>query len=154
MLAISINQLHPRNIIFGKKMKNNIMEDSDYVSIIYSTPTFTMSNLCFSFMLVPDHFSIKYNRCKMIFNSTTDENDKVIQLIKKIEYTLLTKYSTKTPVLHLGDAMQEGHIKVHNYNEKNTQTTKELPYKRFVMKISGIWETLGEVGIIYKCYLL
>ena len=94
------------------------------------------------------------NRFDGIKREYSKEEMLTLRGTKKIEYTLLTKYSTKTPVLHLGDAMQEGHIKVHNYNEKNTQTTKELPYKRFVMKISGIWETLGEVGIIYKCYLL
>ena len=145
----SIDQYDENYVFFFEPIKNNILNDGNFIRIVYSTPQFILNGI---YLLIPLNDIIiekYYNKYKCNFNVTTHEY--LLQSIKKIEENILEKYSigcnenlNKIPNFKIYEQMKNGNIKIFSENIK-----KSL-HHLFVLKISGIWETETCYGLTYK----
>lgn len=138
-----IDQYNENYIYFCEPIKNNIMNESSFIRIIYSTPQFVLNGI---YLLVILHDIIcekYYNKYKCCFNVNT--HIEIIERIKKIEENVLKKIDIKNkiPQLKIYEQLQSGNIKI--FNEVNIKSECV-----FILKISGIWETQNSYGITYK----
>lgn len=145
----SIDQYDENYVFFFEPIKNNILNDGNFIRIIYSTPQFILNGI---YLLIPLNDIIiekYYNKYKCNFNVSTHEY--LLQSIKNIEEKILEKYIigtnenlNKIPNFKIYEQMKNGNIKIFSENIKKTL------HNLFVLKISGIWETETCYGLTYK----
>lgn len=130
-------------IYFNESIKNTIMDDSSFIRIIYSNPAFTLNGIYFNLNFTNDkHLPDFYNN---------EHNIQLLDFIKKTETTILTLYnSDKNKVFQIYETIiphlnkQISHIS-HFGVTKNKSTNI-----RYILKISGIWETNTNIGLTFK----
>jgi hypothetical protein len=138
----NIDQYNENNIYFCEPIKNNIMNEGNFIRILYSTNNVVLNGiyLLVSFNdIVCDKY---YNKYKCVFNTNTHKN--IIDSLKIIEENILKKIEIKNklPQLKIYEQLKNGNIKL--FNEVNKTSCS------FVLKISGIWETHNNYGLTYK----
>jgi hypothetical protein len=150
LISQNIHKINIYNIIFGEKTLNTIMENSDFCSIYYSNDIITMNNLTLYFTLnnitIEPYFN-KY-KCKMNNNTNYDIKEKLIN----IESHILHKYNNiKQKTFKLKEQINNNNLKLfYNKPIKNTKYSSI----NVIIKISGIWESKTEIGLIYKFILV
>lgn len=141
-LIISLNQYNEDCVYFGEVLKNNIMDNSNFIRIVYSTSLFSLNGIYL--MLNVNYTSVDkyFNKFKCVFdvNSCREMIDKLYA----IEHGLLQKIGIvgKTPLYKITDQMRSGSIRVFSDNDKFGTTC--------MLKIAGLWETETEYGLTYK----
>ena len=138
-----INQYNENNIFFCEPIKNNIMNDGNFIRIMYSDNIFTLNGIYLLLNLNIVICEKYFNKYKCSFNINSDKD--VIDNIKTIEEQILKKYniSNKIPQYKIYDQLKNGNIKLFNDIENKTNGT-------FILKIAGIWETSSNYGLTYK----
>lgn len=166
-IAINLINFNCQNLFFLEKKKNNII-DGCFSKIIYSSDCFAMNGL---FFVIPITGKSSYND-NYAFNDLQDgygyneyadnknivyfythdlKNLQLITLLSKIENTIINTYKEmngikKTNSLVLTNQLYKGFIKI--YGEK--KHWKPANEKKYMLKISGVWENTNEVGVTYK----
>lgn len=143
--TIKIEEFNGYYVLFGEKTKNNIIDNSEFCNIQYSTPIFTLNNIILTFHLHEVFIENYFNKYKCNLNQY---NTHIIDSLKLIEQNILFKYqSKKQPIFKLSEQLDKKHMKLFS----NIHLINSL-YKNVcvMLKISGIWENEKEYGIIYK----
>ena len=138
-----IDQYNECNIFFCEPIKNNIMNDGNFIRILYSTFNFTLNGI-YLFIQLNDIILEKYfNKNKCSFNTNTHKE--LIEKIKVIEENILKKIeiNNKAPQFKIYEQLINGNIKF--FCDINTKSNNS-----FILKISGIWETQTNYGLTYK----
>jgi len=141
-----LEQYNDNNIFFCEPIRNNIINDSHFIRILYSTHEFMLNGIYLYIPLNDVIIEKHYNKYRCSFNLY---NNKTIDKIKVIETQLLQKYSItpKTPIHKIYSQILNGGIKIFNnytdYEHLNDEDT-------LILKISGIWETETNYGLTYK----
>ena len=141
-LVKTINQYNDKGLFFCEPIKNNIMNEGNFIRIIYSTHNLLLNGV----YLLVNLFDIKcekyYNKYKCSFDISNYKD--IIDNLKTIEEGILKKYkSNKMPSYKIYEQIKCGHIKIYT----------DLGIKQscsFILKISGIWETQQNYGLTYK----
>jgi hypothetical protein len=135
-----INETDTNNVFFLDKKKNIIM-DGFFTKILYSSPNYSILGLFFDFAIQGKLSNNKFFGFDI--NSNADKIAMYIEMEKQLlkNYKLVNQIS-KNSVHILKSHLSQGYLKVF--------TKKEIRNKRYVLKVSGIWETQTEVGITYK----
>jgi hypothetical protein len=141
-LVKTINQYDNKNLFFCEPIKNNIMNEGNFIRIIYSTPNIVLNGI----YLLVDLYDITcekyYNKYKCCFN--VSNNKDIIDNLKIIEEEILKKYKTnKTPLFKIYEQIKTGYIKIFSDVGNNQKCS-------FILKISGIWEIQQNYGLTYK----
>jgi hypothetical protein len=142
-LVKNIEQYDENSIFFCEPIKNNIMNDGNFIRILYSNRNLVLNgiyiHLLFNDLVIEKH----YNKYKCIFNINIYK--KIITEIKIIEENILAKLNivNKTPQFKIYDQLNNGSIKIFCDSIPKTNTS-------FILKISGIWETPDQYGLTYK----
>ena len=142
-LVKNIEQYDENSIFFCEPIKNNIMNDGNFIRILYSNRNLVLNgiyiHLLFNDLIIEKH----YNKYKCIFN--TGLYKKIITDIKKFEENILTKINiiNKTPQFKIYEQLNNGSIKIFCDSIPKSNTS-------FILKISGIWETPDQYGLTYK----
>jgi hypothetical protein len=141
-LVKTINQYDNKNLFFCEPIKNNIMNEGNFIRILYSTPNIVLNGI----YLLVDLYDITcekyYNKYKCCFNVSNHKD--VIDNLKIIEEEILKKYKTnKTPLFKIYEQIKTGYIKIFSDVGNNQQCS-------FILKISGIWEIQQNYGLTYK----
>lgn len=138
----NIEQYNEDCVYFCDPIKNNIMNNGNFIRIIYSNSLFTLNGIYI--MININYISVDkyYNKYKFIFDY--DNHKETIEKIRAIEEGLLKKVNihNKTQQLKIYEQIKNGVIKVFSNNEKISN--------HFLFKIAGIWETDTEYGLTYK----
>jgi hypothetical protein len=139
-----IDQYHDDNVYFCDPIKNNVMNEGNFVRILYSNSLFVLNGIS---LLIPLHdINIEkyYNKYKCTFNALLHKD--LIEHLRLIEESLLRKYNTKNkiPQYKINEQFKNGNIKLFLDN------TDKLGNGNFALKISGIWETDCYYGLTYK----
>jgi hypothetical protein len=146
-LVTTIEQYHEDNVYFLEPIKNNIMNNSNFIRIIYSTSLFILNGIYIYIQL--NHTSVDkyYNKYKCSFD--VSQYKVLIEKLKTLEEGLIKKVSIngKIPQFKIYEQLKNGHIKVFSET-----TNKNGNY--FVLKIAGIWETETNYGLTYKFLLM
>jgi hypothetical protein len=141
-IAIPLEQFNINNVFFQDAIKNTIMNDSNFIRVIYSNELLMINGLCLEFNLPILHVDKSFNKYKCTFDNKLANT--TIQNINKLEYDILSKYEfkDKQAVCRINEQLKNNMIKVTNINNPNINT--------FLIKISGIWCTELEYGLTYK----
>lgn len=139
-LIHKIDSFEVNNVFFQEKKKNIIM-DGTFTKLLYSMPNISILGLFFDFTI---NGKIINNK---LYAFNVNENNNTINELVNIEKKLLKMYTTiynidKRVVSILKNNLFQGLLKVF--------TKREIVKKKYVLKISGIWETSSEIGITYK----
>jgi hypothetical protein len=138
-----LDQYDDNNIFFCEPIKNNIMNDGNFIRILYSSINFTLNGI---YLLINIHditcekYYMKYKCTFNVFN-----HKDMIDNLKVIEEDILKKYEIKDKVAQfkIYEQLKNGNIKF--FSEISNKSSAS-----FILKISGIWETHTSYGLTYK----
>jgi hypothetical protein len=159
-----------QNIFFLGKKNNNII-DGCFSKLIYSTDCCTINGMYFVIPFVCKSTSqntreqsypppikegahkreVGERKYNVFFYTYDPKNIEYITQLSKIENLILNTYKeinglTKCNNTILSNQLYKGFFKIY----KNIQPCKCGKPHKYMLKISGIWETNTEVGITYK----
>ena len=141
-LVKKIEQYDNKSIFFCEPIKNNIMNEGNFIRILYSTEIMILNGIYLLINLNDINSEKYYNKYKCTFNILNHKE--IIDNLKIIEEEILKKYKTnKTPSFKIYEQIKSGYIKVFT-DVGNKQNCS------FILKISGIWETQNNYGLTYK----
>ena len=145
LLIKKIEQYDINNIVLCEAIKNNVMDDSNFIRILYANNNVVMNGI-YLYLPISDIITEKYyNKYKCMFNINNYKD--IIESIKNIEEMLLTKIVIKNKIAQykIYDQLRNGYIKIFSDN-----IGKITHNNLFLLKISGIWETDTHYGVTYK----
>jgi len=133
-ILLNLNQVNPDYIFYGEITKNSIIENGMFTRIIYSDSLMTLNGLHITFH--QHEYGIGYN-----------ENDKIIQ--KGIIETLI---ELERIILFKIDITEKTcQYKIKDYLKNlSSKLGDNFKVNKYLLKISGIWETTNEYGITFK----
>lgn len=141
-LVNTIEQYNNEHIFFCEPIKNNIMNEGNFVRILYSNNRITFNGIYILINLYDTVCEKYYNKYKCSFNILNHKE--IIDNLKVIEEEILKKYKTyKTPSYKIYEQIRTGYIKVFS-DVTNKQKNS------FILKISGLWETQYNYGLTFK----
>ena len=148
-LVKKINQYNDNFVFFCDPIKNNIMNEGNFIRILYSTNNVTLNGIYLLINLKDVTCERYYNKYKCIFNTNVHKD--LIEEIKLIEENIIQKFkdtsSIKYPEFKIYEQFKNGNIKVFS-------DTLEKISNHFLLKIAGVWETSNEYGLTYKFLII
>lgn len=146
-LVKNIEQYNEDNVYFLEPIKNNIMNNGNFIRIIYSTSLFVLNGIYININLNYTSVDKYYNKYKCSFD--TNQYKELIEKLRIIEEGLIKKISIigKVPQFKIYEQLKNGNIKVFSETSDKIGNT-------FLLKIAGIWETETEYGLTYKFLIL
>ena len=143
----TMEQYNEDCVYFCDPIKNNIMNDGNFIRILYSTPMFILNGIYISISINQLTIEKYFNKYKCSFDIGTHIN--IIQRIKIIEENILHKINIKgkIPQYKIYEQIGNGNIKIFADNIEHISN-------QFLLKIAGIWETEYNYGLTYKFILL
>ena len=142
----NMNQYDENNIFFCEPIKNNIMNEGNFIRILYSTHNILLNGIYLLIKLNDISCEKYYNKFKCSFNPLNHKDG--IENIKIIEENILKKIDIKKiPQFKITEQLKNGNIKVFSETSDKIGNT-------FLLKIAGIWETDTEYGLTYKFLIL
>jgi hypothetical protein len=138
-----IDQYDNNSIFFCEPIKNNVMNEGNFIRIIYSTNNVVLNGIYLLITLndiTCDRYYTKY-RC----NFNVANHKEIIDNLKIIEQDLLKKceITDKIPQFKINEQIKNGNLKI--FSDIGNKPTCSL-----ILKISGIWETQNNYGLTYK----
>jgi hypothetical protein len=146
-LVKNIEQYNEDNVYFLEPIKNNIMNNGNFIRIIYSTSLFVLNGIYININLNYTSVDKYYNKYKCSFD--INQYKELIEKLRIIEEGLIKKISIigKVPQFKIYEQLKNGNIKVFSETSDKIGNT-------FLLKIAGIWETETEYGLTYKFLIL
>jgi hypothetical protein len=142
-IVTTMEQFNEHTLFFCEPIKNTIMEDANFIRIVYATDRMMLNGVYLLFTLNNSFCEKYFNKYKCIFN--TVQHQELINQIKQIEEDVLKKCNIKhkIPQFKIYEQLLAGNIKLFNDIERN-------PENLFVLKIAGVWETSRHYGLTFK----
>jgi hypothetical protein len=139
----NIYQYNEDYVYFCEPIKNNIMNNGNFIRIIYSTSFFILNGIYISIQINYTSIDKYYNKFKCSFDS--NQYKELTENLKIIEKGLLKKSGIlgKIPQYKIYEQLKNSNIKVFSDSFDKIGNT-------FLLKIAGIWETETEYGLTYK----
>lgn len=168
-IILDNNDFAIENVFFLEKT-NNVIIDGFFSKIIISDEFFTMNGLFLNLPLIVNESSMinQYNKQIINFDSHIQNNLLLITKISEIENSIIHYYKKihdvkKKTSLVLSTQLFNGYFKIYkengyfsNYRANssnktgNIENTTRTQHKKYIIKISGLWENKDEIGISYK----
>ena len=139
----TIEQFNSDFVYFCEPIKNNIMNDGNFIRIIYSTSLFVLNGIYIIININHNNVDKYYNKFRCSFDVTQYKD--TINSLQSIEENILKKANIfgKIPQYKIYDQLKNGNIKVFSESSDKINGT-------FMLKIAGVWETETEYGLTYK----
>jgi hypothetical protein len=145
LVTIQPENITKEYIYFNEPIQNNIINESRYIRILYSTPNIVFNGIHVLISLTIDNIERQYNKNILYYN--IEKNTQTINDIKKIEKIILKKYdSLKSPSYNLSQLIEGGVIRLF------TDLTEKKKVMNIILKISGLWEDDETYGVTYKFF--
>lgn len=142
-VAVDMNEFNINNVFYQKPINNTVMDDSNFIRILYSNELITINGIFIKINLKIESIDAYYNKYRCAYQENL--NREVINYIKNLESLILHNYkSSKKPAYKIKEQLDTMSIKI--FTETNV---RKVP-SEFILKISGLWETSTEYGITYK----
>jgi hypothetical protein len=119
-IIIDVNSFSINNTFFYDPIKNNIIDNSNFVRLIYSDKNLILNGLYLQISL-DNHF----------------DSSRLSNELESIENSILTKYNTTIE-------------KMNKIKVQFLYILKYIKHNRLILKISGIWENNNKIGLTYK----
>ena len=123
-IVLNYDEIAYNNIFFNEPVKNTVINDSNFIKIIYSNKDLILNGI---------YIKINVNK---------NNNNNIIHDIDSLEKYILTLYNNiKICNYKIKDQL------VYLITKLNTSNKTIFSY---ILKISGIWETQTTIGLTYK----
>lgn len=138
----TFEQYNSDYVYFCEPIKNNIMNEGNFIRIIYSTPFFVLNGIYLFINIANSAIEKYYNKYKCSFD--VEQHKEIIENIYKIEESILKKanITNKMPQFKIYEQLKNGNIKIFIDNIEKING--------FALKIAGLWETDTQYGLTYK----
>lgn len=141
----TIENFNINQIFYLDPIKNTVIDNSNFIRILYSNNILTLNGVYI--LLDFKNLSSINNNNRVKYNIDISSNKEIIDFIKNLEKSILDNsfIYNKNQCNKLTDQLSNGYIKNINntfYEPKNNN--------KFILKISGIWESDIEYGLTYK----
>lgn len=142
-IAHRFDQYDDTCIFLCEPTKNNVMNEGNFIRILYSTHNVVLNGVYLSLTLTELTCDRYYSKYKCTFNVGAHRD--VIDTLRIIEEDILKKYEMpdRIPQFKIFEQMRNGCIKT--YTDIGTRSSCT-----FLLKISGIWETQHHYGLTFK----
>jgi len=143
MIVKTIQQYNDDNVYFSESIKNNIINNGNFIRIIYSNELFSLNGIYLHIPLKSERIEPYFNKYRYTFDIKS--HIEIIEEIKNIENSLLDKYNVPYKKKHFKvyEQFLNGYIKIFIDNFDNINNS-------IILKISGLWETNLCYGLTYK----
>ena len=145
---MTLSQYNPQCIFYCDPIKNSIMNDGNFIRIIYANHLITLNGIILQLQVNLTGMIKYYNKYKY----SIDISNAMLDQIRIIEMELLNRNHYchhKKKQYNLYEHVSSRCIKTGD--DYQTPLSQNVI---FLIKISGIWETDTECGITYKFILL
>lgn len=154
ILTMNIDDFNENNVIINEKIKNKVLNNSDFYRIIYSDEFSSTSGIFIIFNLKDIILEKYFNKIKCLI-SDKEENHQIIKSMQEIEKTIMDKYvneTNKKPVYRISEQLDNKFIKLYG-NDKIT--FKNYDNLNFLVKISGIWDSdeTKDFGLTFRFFI-
>jgi len=131
------------NIFYQEKVKNTVMDNSNFMRVNYSNELFILNGIFIKFTLNLQTIEKSFNKFKCLFDLKLHHD--IALKFSEIEKHMMEKCNSthKTPIYRISEQLNNGFLKI--FNEAICNETNH-----FILKIYGIWETECEYGLTYK----
>ena len=142
-VVLDVSNIDINNVFYLEKVKNTVMDNSNFLRVVYSNDLFTLNGIFVKFSLNLHTVEKSFNKYKCLFDSKSHQD--IIAQISSIEKTMLSKqaFMHKLPICRISEQLTNGYLKI--FNETTCKDTNE-----FILKIYGLWENNYEYGLTYK----
>jgi hypothetical protein len=121
-LVLDENNYNINNIFFYEPVKNTVMDDSKFIRIIYSDEFVTLNGL--------------YLKINMNDKNTPN-------YLEQVERDILSKFTLNKNIVNKNKSIKIKDQLLFLLGKNNLDS-------KFLLKISGIWETNLTIGLTYK----
>ena len=141
-----LDQYDENCVFFCDPIKNNIMNDGNFIRILYSNELFVLNGIYLIFSINLMSVEKYYNKYKITFDKNA--NNDIIEQIRVIEENIIKKIciKNKTPQFKIYEQLKNGNIKIFFEPKDDIFGSSNT----FLLKISGIWDTDMSYGVTYK----
>jgi hypothetical protein len=145
-VIIKENQFNISNVYYTEPIQNIIMDNSQFIKIVYSTQDVTLSGIYLLLELKNISTEKYFKKIKISYDINV--NKSILHKLYEIENQLLNKYNIKDKIKRkiIYDTFNNGVIKIFPNNENDVINNNSS----IILKISGIWENATEYGLTYK----
>ena len=141
-LILEYQTFNEKNIFFLEPVKNTVINDSNFIRIIYSNKDFILNGVYIKVNINKD--ILQKQKSVIEENKLLNENEAVFYFIEKLEKYILNKYKSKnTKNYKIKEQIIYLINKINNCNNNRNIFS-------YILKISGLWETDSQIGITYK----
>ena len=142
-VVLELDDLNINNVFYQEKIKNTVMDNSNFLRVVYSNELFILNGIFVKFNLNLQLVEKSFNKYKCLFDNKLHTD--IILKLSMIEKNLMERhiFSNKTPVYRISEQLNNGFLKIFNEAEC-------LEKNEFILKIYGIWENECEYGLTYK----
>ena len=151
---MKLDEFDISNLIINEKIKNKVLNSSDFYRLIYSDEHSSISGIFLIFSFENINLEKYFNKIKCTI-SKTESNDKTIEILKNIEKNIMSKYKNKTnkqPVYRIKEQLQQYFIKLYGNDSLELKKYKKI---NFLLKISGIWDSdeTKDFGLTFRFFI-
>lgn len=145
-VVIKEEQFNLTNVYYTEPIQNIIMDNSQFVKIVYSNEDVMMNGIYLLVDLKHINKESYFKKIKITYDTSLNKN--ILNRIYEIENQLLQKYNSNKKIQRkiIYDTLNNGVIKLFPNDENDVISNNNS----FILKISGIWENETEYGLTYK----
>ena len=88
-IVLDINEFNLHNIFYHEKVKNTVMDNSNFLRILYSNELFTLNGIFIKFTFTLNGIEKVFNKYKCSIDNKIIENQHIISKLKVIENHIL-----------------------------------------------------------------
>ena len=152
MICENLKTIDYDAIIINEPIKNSVLQYNYFYKLLYSTPIVVLTSI---FVLFEVN-NIVLENDKALFNKNTINDSVFSKLIDLEEYILNLINNSKTKLYKFKELYENQYFKYSlcddidkfsNYNYINPLDGKT---NKFILKISGIWESKENIGLTFK----
>lgn len=143
-VVLDVSQFDETCTHFQKPVRNTVMDNSDFIRLVYSTGLFSLNGLLLRFTLKGARTERYFAKHKCVF--PVRENRSVVDAIVAVEDAVLRRsgVANKVQVRKISEQLVGGAIKLFVVDKPGRAVND------FVLKVSGVWETESEYGVTFK----
>jgi len=152
MICENLKTIDYNAIIINEPIKNSVIQYNYFYKLLYSTNIVVLTSIFILFELS----NVIIENDKALFNKNTT-NDSVFNKLNQLEEYLLNLINNSKTKLYKFKELHENQYfkyslfddieKFNNYKYVNTLDEKN---NKFILKISGIWESKENIGLTFK----
>jgi len=152
MICENLKNIDYNAIIINEPIKNSVLQYNYFYKVLYSTNIVVLTSIFTLFELN----NVILENDKALFNKNTTNDSVFNKLIQLEEYLLNLINNSKAKQYKFKELYENQYIKyslfddIDKFNNYKYVNTLDEKNNKFILKISGIWESKENVGLTFK----